>query len=500
MKKSYLPRPSGVPGADNPRRVLSTVPLEIDLARSPERFHCSQLQEPDLVFGGGRRCVDPRTGLAAYGPYGLDRQVESRQIRVGIVGTQEAIENALKLLEEISQPIEQDANIDCVLHPSFPGLNVQRPFQVHLVTHSQWHRRLHKRDFRSVKQCGDAITKRWLLQEAFGGEVRTLSELEDPPAAILCSLSQPLTRFLSSSSGDDSDPSANREFRAGLKAECMGTLLTEIVGDQEYSKVGGTQDRPTQAWKLSLALLYKAGLAPWRLSNACKDACFIGISTYRASLRTSSPTLKSFAHVVTELGNGFVVEGDAFEWDLSGNTDNAPHLNEVQAGRLLIRALDAFKKQTGVAPRKVGVYKRTPYSDAERRGFENILSNIREYGLMTIASRGIVCMRPGRKPILRGMAIPFDEKVGLVFTSGYVPFLRGYSGNKIPQPLEIIENWGSMSFQQAGCDLMRLTKLDLNSPDFCADLPITLARSQKIGDVLQSLGRKESSIDDQYYV
>src|ERR1700688_2976934 len=152
MRKSYVPRPSGVPGADNPRRVLSTVPLEIDLARSSERFHCSQLQEPDLVFRGRHRCVDPRTGLASYGPYGVARQVESRQVRVGIVGTPEAIDNSLNLLEEISLSIEQDANIDCVLHPSFPGMNSQEPFRVHLVTQSQWHRRLHKTDFRSLKK------------------------------------------------------------------------------------------------------------------------------------------------------------------------------------------------------------------------------------------------------------------------------------------------------------------------------------------------------------
>src|ERR1700730_2649460 len=239
MRKSYLPRPSGVPGADNPRRVLSTVPFELALARSSERFECSQLQEPDLRFGGGHCCMDPRTGLAAYGPYGTGLPEEPRQIRVGIVGTQESIEKVLKLMEEISQPIEQDANIDCVLHPSFPGLNIQGPFQVHLVTQSQWHRRLHKRDLRPLEQCGDPNTKRWLLQEAFGGEVRSLSELEAPPQVILCALSEPVTGFLRAETARDilwsneehSPYNVNREFRAGLKAECMGTLPTQIIGD-----------------------------------------------------------------------------------------------------------------------------------------------------------------------------------------------------------------------------------------------------------------------------
>src|SRR6266853_2767475 len=119
MRKTYVPRPSGVPGVSNPRRVLNTVPLEIELARSPGRFHCLQLQEPNLVFGGGRCCVDPRTGLAAYGPYGLTGHDEPAQLGIGIIGTQEAIEKSARLLEEISQPIEQDAAFDCILHPSF---------------------------------------------------------------------------------------------------------------------------------------------------------------------------------------------------------------------------------------------------------------------------------------------------------------------------------------------------------------------------------------------
>jgi hypothetical protein len=513
MRKISVPKPSGKSGANNPRHVFSTVPLEIDLARSSDRFHCSQLEEPDLIFGGGHCCVDPRTGLAAYGPYGVTGREEPAQIRVGIVGTTEGIDRTLKLLEEISQPIEQGANFDCVLHPSFPGLNVQGPFQVDLVTQSQWHRALHEGDFRSLKECDDFSTRCRLLQEVIGGEVRVVSELENPPQMILCAVSESMARLLGTdtASGDANFTSTERilsgggerkphgflsEFRGGLKAECMGSLPTEIVGDQAYLKTGGIQDPATRAWNLSLALLHKAGLVPWRLENASEEACFVGISFHLAS----SHTLKGFAHVVTELGDGYIVDGDAFEWDQCREGEIVPHLEEAQARRLMSHALSVFEEETGVTPRKVAVHKRTPYSNTERIGFENALHNIPEYGLMTIARRGIFCMRPGRKPILRGTAIPFDENLGLVFTSGYVPFLRGYFGSRIPQPLEIMENWGSISFQQAARDLMRLTRLNLNSSDFCADLPVTLARCKEIGEVLFALGKKEPTIDDGYYV
>jgi hypothetical protein len=179
--------------------------------------------------------------------------------------------------------------------------------------------------------------------------------------------------------------------------------------------------------------------------------------------------------------------------------EKARHLDEGQARRLLSCVLAVFKEKIGSSPRKVAVHKSTSYSDTERRGFENALQNIHQYGLITISRRGIFCVRPGHKRILRGTAIPFGENLGPVFTSGYVPFLRAYSGYRTPQPLEITENWGSLSFQQFARDLVRLTKLDLNSPAFCTDVPITLAHCMEFRDVLEALGQRESSIDARYY-
>ncbi len=38
------------------------------------RLTCGVLPEPHLVFGGGHRHIDPKTGLALYGPYSLADQ------------------------------------------------------------------------------------------------------------------------------------------------------------------------------------------------------------------------------------------------------------------------------------------------------------------------------------------------------------------------------------------------------------------------------------------
>lgn len=435
---------------------------------------------------------------------------------MGIVGTSEGIEKALELVEEISKPIEQADNIDCVLYPSFPGLNSQSPFRVHLLTQSQWHRALHKRHFRSLRESPDFGTRRWLLQEMFGAEVRTLSELENPPHVILCAVSESDIRFLGV---DSSGPDPNqwqkneiplearrafqktlREFWAGLKAECMGALPTEIVCDRTSSNTGKILDRATLAWNLSLALFHKAALKSWRLANVPEDSCFVGISSYRGVRETSPHALRSFAHVVTELGDGFIIGGDAVQSDSGKDGGEGTHLAENRARELLSQAIAVVKKKTGVIPRRITVHKTTSYFDAERRGFEGAVSGVGEYAFTTVTRRGIFCMRPGRKPIVRGTAIPFDEKLGLISTAGYVPFLRGSYGNRLLEPLEITENWGSLSFQQVVVDIVRLTKLDLNSANFCSEFPITLAHSQKVADVLRALGRRELSADDRYYI
>src|ERR1700730_13689583 len=106
MRKTYLPIDQGAGRASNVRRVFSADPLGTTLERSSERLDFLQLQEPNLIFGGNHRCVDPKTGLGAFGPYRERKTGVARrgQLCVGIVGPAEAIEKTLAYLEKISRP------------------------------------------------------------------------------------------------------------------------------------------------------------------------------------------------------------------------------------------------------------------------------------------------------------------------------------------------------------------------------------------------------------
>src|SRR5579871_1320833 len=104
--RKYLPKSTDAPATESARRVISSPPMDVSLSRTADRFESIQLKEPELVFGGNRRCVDPRTGLGAYGPHEKGGATGKAQLKIGIIGTEQGIESALSALDRLSRPIE----------------------------------------------------------------------------------------------------------------------------------------------------------------------------------------------------------------------------------------------------------------------------------------------------------------------------------------------------------------------------------------------------------
>jgi len=377
--------------------------------------------------------------------------------------------------------VEQDPTLDSILCPSFPGLNSGKPFSVDIITQTSWHRPINPQMVRLAADCDHSIEKCGMLRELYGAQVRAMSHLEFPPNVVICVAPARVERFL-------------------LNAACAQSLPTEIVCDDEWPEAEGAEvDKATQSWDLSVRLLFKAGLTPWRLADAAGDSCFVGVSIYREPENSSSDAWTSFAHVVTDLGEGYVLQGDAFEWNPARETSEAPHLNEDQAAKLMSRVLKAYGKSVGRSPRKVVVTKTSSYSEAERLGYQDSLRGTDQHALVSVNRSGTFFLRPGRKPIFRGAAIPFGEKLGLVYATGYTPFLRCCPGNQRPQPFEITENWGSLTFREIATDLLRLTKLNWKTSAFCADFPATLATGSHAAKIFKILGQQDLVLDDRCY-
>jgi hypothetical protein len=92
------------------------------------------LGEPRLIFADGREDIDPKLGISRFGPksWRPERRHPS-SLRVGFIGTPDAIETAQRWLEKSAAGVYGDAD-----HPEFPGCMSDRGFMTKLVFDSAW--------------------------------------------------------------------------------------------------------------------------------------------------------------------------------------------------------------------------------------------------------------------------------------------------------------------------------------------------------------------------
>jgi len=89
---------------------------------------CHYLAEPKLCFAGGHEHIDPKTGIARYGPKSLDPlKRHPSKVRVGFVGNADTVETAQEWISVNAQGVPGDEK-----HPGFPGCAADRGFHTAL--------------------------------------------------------------------------------------------------------------------------------------------------------------------------------------------------------------------------------------------------------------------------------------------------------------------------------------------------------------------------------
>src|SRR4051794_31795217 len=90
------------------------------------------LDEPELEFGAGRRHIDPRFGIASYGPVDAGTDAAPTSIRVAIVGPEAAVEGIRSWLQRAREPINAKPPRypgQATLFPSFSGFDHDHSFR-----------------------------------------------------------------------------------------------------------------------------------------------------------------------------------------------------------------------------------------------------------------------------------------------------------------------------------------------------------------------------------
>ena len=501
-------------------------------SRSPH-FDSGVLPEPWIVFGGQRCHVDPKTGLSLYGPFspaGTDEPVLSKII-VGTVGPPDMVADAHQWLDACRDPLTNDGH-EPFLRPHFPGIRRESPFKCDLVHGDTWQETLRVKDIAWAVGDSDWNQRLRGVVRLYAGAIEVLAGREPKPHVVLCCIPDDVIEHCTVAShsgkpkavpasrhgrkaakearagqtfpfqdmtptlGIEDEEGGPQNLRRGLKAEAMRFgVPTQLIWPrtlQLTAKRGSRGGRPvqdlaTRAWNFGVALYHKAGGSPWRLEAPRKDTCYVGVSFYREVLEENPRLRTSMAQAFTAAGDGYVLRGEAFEWDES-RRGRSPHLDRKSASGLMRGVLDLYQRQNrGRPPGRVVIHKTSLFTQEEQEGFEDACQLVPGRDFVAFGKRKIQFYRTGDYPPLRGTYVKFSDNEFALYTDGYIPFLRTYPGVRVPQPLDIMQHIGDSPWNTVLREVIGLTKMNWNTADFACSKPITIAFSRKVGEILAEL-------------
>ena len=483
-------------------------PLKIDV-----------LPEPELEFANGARDIDPRRGLLGHGP--VDNR-GTKTVRVGLVGLPEDVDAARHWISKLDQFIPAYEG-NSKRFRNWPGL--QKAFNCRFVVEDQFLRPIDASAYQPL--FAHALTGRSFdeLVELFEGRIGSLYGDDAPDCIVVC---------IKPELGDlrVANPSLTPEERKALEvlqaeeesqqlalfqpspeelkaAEALYTMAGDLLFRTFYRAIKAkamihdeavpiqilrrdTIDRPTdkgqsfatRAWNFSTSLYYKARGTPWRPTDLPKNVCFVGISFHHLKKRSGQLVYASVAQAYSNDVQPFALKGANI--DHEQRRDRQPYLNEEQAFGMLKDVLDQYGKIAGVSPDRIVIHKTSGFQPEEIEGFKRAAYHrVATVDYIWMRSTAFRIVRKGFEEPWRGTLCSLKEQ-SYLFTGGYVPWWNEYPGMHIPAPLEI----GSAvptNMKDRAKEIMTLTKMNWNSSDGLARLPITVLFARRVGELMCEL-------------
>lgn len=479
------------------------------------------LYEPELEFRAGNRHIDPRYGIAVFGPADADSPTAPRTIPVGLVGPPYAIEGVRAWLQRCRSPIEamETKPGQENLHLPFPGFSTDTNLGADLVFDDSLVREIPERNLRKlaktdVQAATVEATDLYLeAAQSLGETGRCRIIICARPDELREHQAEPTLQGGGEPGTPDADAAEDREiggdFHDLLKAKALGLpcplqLMRRETWDgtlRASERSRPLQDEATRAWNLHTALYYKAGGTPWRMPRNSFDlaTCYVGVSFYRTIDGDELHT--AVAQVFNERGDGVVVRGGTAK---ISKTDRQVHLADDDARRLLSDALIEYRRTHGHQPARVVLHKTSSFNTQEIEGFQGAADDreIDFLELLWIQRWGAPHLfRAGQLPPLRGTSVLLDDSTMLLYTRGSIPYFRTYPGLYVPQPLLVRPATTTTDLQLAGVDVLALSKMNWNNAQMDERDPLTLRTAHRVGGILKHVpGNAQIATRYAYYM
>ena len=478
------------------------------------------LNEPELEFGYAQRMVDPRDGLALFGPYDTDLSSQPGKLPHIVIGTEKGIIDFKKWADIMNQPAIFAPKGNQRLWPPFPGFEAafctqwsSEPVRTYpidqdqLIKTSRYSDR-YKRVSGVVDYYLDQLKKIDILDENIDLAICVVPDEIWQNCRPESNVSNPIGERINANTiksrkagqleffdeFNQEQYNFSTDFRRQLKARAMqygiplqilreSTLrLTDmnIFGERSLTPLS---DR---MWNIGTTLYYKCGGKPWRLITAREGVCYIGIAFRRTDKSKDGKTACCAAQMFLDSGDGIVFLGEYGPW-YSLETKQC-HLSESAAYSLLTGVLDTYNRLEGKQLKEIFLHSRSEISKSEFRGYQEACP--KDATLVGVRVRpdrfGPRLFRTGMMPVLRGTFWRLDNRSGFLWGSGFKPRIATYDGWETPVPLRIDIQHGDAPIERVAQDIFGLTKLNYNACHLGESQPVTVGFSNAVGEILIS--------------
>lgn len=464
------------------------------------------LTEPALEFASGMRHIDPRFGVAEYGPADLAVASAPRTIKVALLGDQPFIDGAKSWLEGCRQPIDGKSVDRPGLWPDFPGFTAEVGYRSELVFDDRLQRAIKPRALSKLEGM-DPLKRVGAAVELFVDELQTLAQ-QGRPDVVICGIPDVLLDFDAPPEPGEPKDAIDTETAEGehppafhdlFKARAMSVRVPlQLVRPSTYDprragrqkrrswKLKQRQDPASIAWNFLTALYYKAGGTPWRMVRSPTElkACFVGVAFFRTA--DGRETATSVAQVYNQRGDGVIVRGGPAH---RSNEDRQLHLSEDDAYQVLKDALLAYRGEHRHAPARLVVHKTTAFDDHE---LEGMLRAADEMGLdscelVWVTNPTTRLYRDGYHPPRRGTLLQLADDHGVLYTRGSVEWYETYPGLYVPRPIALRAAYIERSLHEVAEEVLALSKMNWNSTRFDGRLPVSLRTARQVADIVKHL-------------
>lgn len=459
--------------------------MGVNTPPEPPELRCQYLGEPLLEFADEGHHVDPKTGIARFGPKSLLTKRHPRTVRVGIIGTAETIEATKNWLERSAKGVTGDAK-----HPDFPGFMHDRGFYTELVFADEWSAQLTRAevdDVLKVRNGRERFEEALLLLER---KLAFLSRKDQAPGYVVVAL--PDKVFERCRVGEYRDRhlgAVHRDLRRAFKSVAMKTRIpTQLLRQSTIDE--RLKDQASKvAWNFFTGLYAKAGGFAWGPTGLTAGTCYVGISFYRPLGTTQATVQTSMAQAFDEHGDGLVLRGQDFTWNAAREGTRAPHLSEALAYQHIEMVLERYREELGQFPQRVVVHKSSRFWPDERSGFEQALRKyVNRYDLLALTPQNTIRLFPESKyPPLRGTRFIVGGH-DFLYTEGFIAELGQFHSMHVPSPIQIADHIGYDTGRETLLrEILALTKMNWNSARLGGLLPITLKFSRLVGDIMREI-------------